>query len=195
MYSVNTTNINCFIFWLHGVNEIFQVPVRIRVSIVAVRAKTLHFLAFASVLIARHWCVLSSYPANELVSSYLQLSVRWESSTRERTHLPLPGIPVSVSEGSGLCLLMSGLGQEKWSSFFFINVCKSAKIMLRNGNYVFESFCTLEKCHVFRLRIYDSWGIYDPLYKLSLPYLPLVQNWIIPFPMSLLSRLKMRKAS
>ena len=71
IYSVNTTYSNCFIFWLHGVNEIFQVPVRIRVSNVAVRAKTVHFLAFASVLIARHWCVLSSYPASELVSSYL----------------------------------------------------------------------------------------------------------------------------
>lgn len=157
--------------------------------------QTLHFLAFAPVLIARHWCVLNSYPENEVVSSYLQLSVRRESSTRERTYLPLHGIPVSVSEGSGVCLLISEFGQEKWSSFFFINLCKSAKIMPRNGHYVFESLCTLEKCHVFRLRIYDSWEIYDPLFKLSLLYLPLIQNWIIPFPTSLLPRLKMRKVS
>lgn len=67
--------------------------------------------------------------------------------------------------------------------------------MPRNGHYVFESLCTLEKCHVFRLRIYDSWEIYDPLFKLSLLYLPLIQNWIIPFPTSLLPRLKMRKVS
>ena len=65
--------------------------------------------------------------------------------------------------------------------------------MPRVGHYVFEYFCILEKCHVFRPRISDSWEIYDSLCKLSLPYLPLIQNWIIPFPMSILSRLKMER--
>ena len=62
--------------------------------------------------------------------------------------------------------------------------------MPRIGNYVFGSFYILEKCHVFRPRISDCWEIYGSLCKLSLSHLSLIQNWIIPFPVSILPRLK-----
>ena len=72
IYSVNSRCINCFISWLHGINEVLQVPVRIHVSSVAARARIdPSFPSICPCVDSQTLECLSSYPENELVSSYL----------------------------------------------------------------------------------------------------------------------------